>query len=74
VLFVGLGSGLLETQSLLITSRTPKEANSRSLIAAFTWLGLALRNGGWFVLLQKVAHRRLARAENLPPRPYDFLE
>jgi hypothetical protein len=35
---------------------------------------LALRNGGWFVLLQKVAHRRLARAGNLPPRPYDFLE
>jgi hypothetical protein len=35
---------------------------------------LALRNGGWFVLLQKVAQRRLARAGNLPPRPYDFLE
>jgi hypothetical protein len=35
---------------------------------------LALRNGGWFVLLQKAAHRRLARAGNLPPRPYDFLE
>jgi hypothetical protein len=35
---------------------------------------LALRNGGWFVLLQKGAHRRLARAGNLPPRPYDFLE
>jgi hypothetical protein len=26
------------------------------------------------VLLQKVAHRRLARAGNLPPRPYDFVE
>src|SRR5215218_10169548 len=37
-------------------------------------LDLALRNGGWFVLLQKVAHRRLARARNLPARPYDFLE
>jgi hypothetical protein len=37
-------------------------------------LGLALRNGGWFVLLQKVAHRRLARAGNLPPHPYDLLE
>ena len=37
-------------------------------------LVLALRNGGWFVLLQKVAHRRLARAGNLPPRLYDFLE
>jgi hypothetical protein len=36
--------------------------------------GLALRNGGWFVLLQKVAHRRLARSDNLPPRPYDFLD
>jgi hypothetical protein len=100
---------------VLITSRTPKEAHSRSLIAALTWLAsglasglvgglvflglgiglatglasglasalvgglivgldLALRNGGWFVLLQKVAHRRLARAGNLPPRPYDFLE
>jgi hypothetical protein len=37
-------------------------------------LDLALRNGGWFVLLQKVALRRLARAGNLPSRPYDFLE
>lgn len=37
-------------------------------------LGLGLRNGGWFVLLQKVAHRRLARTGNLPPRLYDFLE
>ena len=35
---------------------------------------LALRNGGWFVLLQRVAHRRLARAGNLPSPPYDFLE
>ena len=37
-------------------------------------LDFALRNGGWFVLLQKVAHRRLARADNLPSPPYDFLE
>jgi hypothetical protein len=108
--------GLLVTRSVLITSRTPKEARSRSLIAALTWLLsglvsglvgawvgkflepslsaytlsyvlslglmlglglgliLALRNGGWFVLLQKVAHRRLARAGNLPPHPEDFLE
>jgi hypothetical protein len=109
-LFFGLGFGLLETRSVLITSRTPKEARSRSLIAALTWLvsglvgglvgvlvlgpglrtglrlggmlvlglgfglDLALRNGGWFVLLQKVAHRRLARAGNLPSHPYDFLE
>ncbi len=35
---------------------------------------LALRNGGWFVWLQKVAHRRLARAGKLPSPPYDFLE
>jgi hypothetical protein len=113
-LVYGLGFGLLETRSVLITSRTPKEARSRSLVAALTWLvsglvggmvfglvgrlvgvvpfglvlglvlglilglvfGLdsALRNGGWFVLLQKGAHRRLARDGNLPPRPYDFLE
>jgi hypothetical protein len=103
---------------VLITSRTPKEARSRSLIAALTWLVLgmvlalvlalvlgmvlrliggaglglrlglffgpglglglgmvlALRNGGWFVLLQKVAHRRLTLAGNLPSPPYDFLE
>jgi hypothetical protein len=59
-----------------------REASSRSLIAALTWLALglglglvlALRNGGWFVLLQRVARRRLARAGNLPPHPYDFLE
>jgi len=37
-------------------------------------LVLGLRNGGEFVLLQKVAQRRLARAGNLPPRPADFLE
>jgi hypothetical protein len=37
-------------------------------------LVVGLNTGGWFVLLQKVAHRRLARAGNLPPRPYDFLE
>ena len=125
---LGLGPGLalIQTRSVLITSRTPKEARSRSLIAALTWLVgglgmglvgglglglymvlrwfglksrdyppisvliyglvlglvgglvvgliLALHNGGWFVLLQKVAHRRLARAGNLPARPYDFLE
>jgi MFS family permease len=109
-LVLGLGFGLLEPRSVLITSRTPMEARSRSLIAALTWLvsglvgglvgglvfelvwglvfelilglvfglvaglDLALRNGGWFVLLQKVAHRRLARAGNLPSPPYDFLE
>jgi hypothetical protein len=112
-LVLALGFGLLETRSVLITFHTSKEARSRSLIAALTWLlsglfgglvfavlfavlvgprflgemlvvglgfgfvvglVLALRNGGWFVLLQTVAHRRLARAGNLPPRPYDFLE
>jgi hypothetical protein len=44
------------------------------IVGLIVGLDLALRNGGWFVLLQKVAHRRLARAGNLPPRPYDFLE
>jgi len=37
-------------------------------------LGLALRNGGGFVRLQKVAYCLLSRAGNLPPRPGDFLE
>jgi hypothetical protein len=37
-------------------------------------LFLGMNNGGWFVVLQKVAHYRLARAGNLPSRPYDFLE
>jgi uncharacterized membrane protein len=112
-LVMGLGSGLLEPRSVLVTARTPREASSRSLIAALTWLALglvvglvvglgsatwvlverpkqaltavlgfglgfglflALRNGGWFVLLQRVARRRLARADNLPPDSYDFLE
>jgi len=105
VLF-GLVYGLVEPRSMLTTSCTPKEASSRSLIAALIWLvvglvsglvlgliyelskdlavwlimgllvglGLGLRNGGWFVLLQRVAHRRLAKAGNLPPRPADFLE
>jgi len=103
-----------QARSVLITSRTPKEATSRSLIAALFWLimvlatglglelffglvttvlsgtlsldiiglvgglvlgaGLGLRNGGRFVVLQKVAYHRLARAGNLPPRPADFLE
>jgi hypothetical protein len=37
-------------------------------------LDFALRNGGWFVLLQKLALRGLARDGNLPHRLYDFLE
>jgi hypothetical protein len=111
---VGAGRGLVEPRSVLITSRTPKEAHSRSLKAALirlvvglvvglglglvgaegerlgveffvgpdlgpflgvgVGLSLELRNGGWFVLLQKGAHRWLAQAGNLPPRPADFLE
>ena len=114
-LVLGLVFGLTKPRSVLITSRTPKEASSRSQIAAWLWLvlglmlglvfgvaigffgggpyaglelglsyglelglalgpGLGLRNGGGFVVLQKVAHRHLARAGNLPPRPVDFLE
>jgi hypothetical protein len=128
-LLEGLNLWRFETESVLITSRTPKEARSRSLIAAvvsvvfglglglglslvlvfaafMVWrqeaveatvrdmlvvmlraglpfglvfgllpgLYLGMNYGGWFVLLQKVAHRRLARAGNLPPRPDDFLE
>jgi hypothetical protein len=37
-------------------------------------LSLGLHNGGGFIVLQKAAHHRLARAGNLPPRPADFLE
>jgi hypothetical protein len=37
-------------------------------------LVLGLDGGGWFVLLQNVAHRHLARAGNLPRHLYDFLE
>jgi hypothetical protein len=33
-----------------------------------------LNNGGWFVLLQKVADRRLARAGKLPSRSGAFLK
>jgi hypothetical protein len=40
-----LGLGLLKTRSVLITSRTPKEAHSRSLIAALTWLIEGLLGG-----------------------------
>src|SRR5215204_881899 len=119
----GLGWGLVKPRSVLITSRTPTEASSRSLVTALGWLILGLvggalgmglfwlilglvrspkggllvitlsfslmfglvggligglvgglNNGGWFLLLQKVAYRRLARAGNLPSRSGDFLE
>lgn len=104
-LLARLGSRQLESRPLLITSRTPKEALSRSLIAALPWLvggpvlGLSvglglglggpalglffglgvglffgLQNGGWFVLLQKIAHRHLRRTGKLPKSPADFLE
>jgi hypothetical protein len=41
------------------------------LVVGIVW---GLNNGGWFVVLQKIAHRRLARAGDLPSPPYDFLE
>jgi hypothetical protein len=46
-LVLALGFGLLQTRTVLTTSRTPKEARSRSLIAALTWLlsGLLLALG-----------------------------
>src|SRR5215207_8109192 len=44
-LVLALGFGLLQTRFVLITSRTPKEAHSRSLIAALTWLVLGLGYG-----------------------------
>jgi hypothetical protein len=124
---LGLFFGLSETRPVLIASRTPTEARSRSLISALLYvlitsllfglvtgltyaliivglklgpdaallallfgplygvifavlfgmtfgLFLGMNNGGWFVVLQKVAHYRLAGAGNLPSRPYDFLE
>jgi hypothetical protein len=66
-LVVGLGLGLSTT--LFVASLL-----EGMLIGLGLGLGLGLRNGGGFVLLQKVAHRRLAQAGNLPPRPADFLE
>jgi hypothetical protein len=67
---------------LLKTGWGLKATEFVGLRLALNWLAfglglgliLALHNGGWFVLLQKVAHRSLALAGNLPPRPYDFLE
>jgi MFS family permease len=110
-LLAGLAEGLIEHRPVLVTSRTPKDTNSRALIAALTYglpwglivglssgvfgvlfggllvgplWGLAcglsvgllvgLHSGGWFVLLQKVAHRSLARAGSLPLHPGDFLK
>ena len=37
-------------------------------------LFFGLDAGGWFVLLQKVAHHRLNKDDKLPSNPYDFLE
>jgi hypothetical protein len=50
-LALGLGYGLLETRSVLITSRTPEEARSRSLIAALTWLASGLASGLFVALV-----------------------
>jgi hypothetical protein len=78
-----LVEGVREPRYVPIISRAPRETRARSLIVALAYglfwgllagLVLGLNNGGWFVLLQKVAYRRLARAGNLPPRPADFLE
>jgi MFS family permease len=47
---LGLVFGLVETRSVLVTPRTPKEASSRSLIAALFWLLGGLLPGllgGW---------------------------
>ena len=62
LIFVGLGCGL-----------------SWGLVGGLSWgltFGLiwGMYNGGWFVLLQKVAYGRLTLAGNLPRRPYDFLD
>ena len=106
----GLLEGLTKPRSVLITSRTPKEVLSRSLVAALfglivglglglivalvlglivglgsalrlglimglgSALVLGLRNGGEFVLLQKVAQRRLRQAGRLPTRVGNFLD
>ena len=45
------------------------------VVALVVGLVVGLRHGGGFVMLQKVAHRHLARSGNLPRRPpADFLE
>jgi hypothetical protein len=44
------------------------------IVALQVGIFVGLNHGGWFVLLQKVAHRRLRRADTLPPQPDDFLE
>jgi hypothetical protein len=48
-LILGLAWGLLNPRSVLTTSRNPKEASSRSLIAALAW-GLVLGLGMALVL------------------------
>jgi hypothetical protein len=68
VLNIGLNSGQDLTEVLL--------SLLWGLLLGLLYVGpyLGLSQGGWFVLLQKVAHRRLARAGNLPSRPAAFLE
>jgi hypothetical protein len=80
-LVFGLGLGLVaEPVSALVPGG---HVMVLGLTAGLVWglaaglvagLDLGLRNGGWFVMLQKVAHRRLAGAGNFPLPPYDFLE
>ena len=48
--------------------------NIAVVIGPFVGLVVGMNNGGWFVLLQRVAHRRLARAGKLPSRSDDFLD
>jgi hypothetical protein len=73
-LISGLGGGLVV--ELGLAQGFAHGLGNGSGLALGLGLGLvfALRNGGWFVLLQRDAHRRFAWAGNLPPHPYDFLE
>jgi hypothetical protein len=74
---LGLGSALFPRPAGLVFGSVVGDLAAHGLGLGFGMglgLVLALRNGGWFVLLQRVAHRRLARAGKFPPRPYGFLE
>jgi hypothetical protein len=78
-LFYGLLLGLLLGLGFGLVSGLLFSGLVTGLLLGLVWglvtgLAWALRNGGWFVLLQKVALHRLARAGNLPSPPYDFLE
>jgi hypothetical protein len=69
-LFWGLNLALYGQAQNLLWQLIVVELSYGLLLA----LIVRLPHGGWFVVLQKVAERRLARVGNLPPRPYDFLE